>query len=883
MDVISTHTNADFDTLSSMVAASRLYPGARLVFPGSMEKGLRDAMETIKTMDRPCAVSRLKEIDMAEVTRLILVDIRHPSRIGPFSEIVGREDVEVHLYDHHRRSKDDITGTVDVYEKYGSTTTILVHILKKKSIDPTPAEATVMMAGIYEDTGYLTYATTTVKDFEAASFLLERGADLPAVAELLKKEITRSEVEALSELLKSETVYTIGGVEVTIAEARGGMYKGDVATLAHRLREIESIKCLFLLAEMGDRIQVVARSSIKRLDAGKVAKKLGGGGHHQAASATIKGATIIEAKEQVIAALKETVVPERTARDVMSSPAIVVDRVTPIKEALELMRRYNINALPVEDGGIGAGVITRQVASKAFYHGLAAEATGDYMTTEVKWVTPDTSVDEIREMVIALGQRILPVITGTSTNGGAVAGVITRTDILKLLQDELQVRPASGKKRKSLKSLMHERLPRWVLKVLTDAGETAEELGCGAYVVGGFVRDLLMRRENFDIDLVIERGGEGGGEADGVRFAEVFAKRHGLRVRTHKRFKTAVLIYPDGFKVDVATARLEYYQRPGALPTVELSSLKLDLFRRDFTINTLAMVIRPEKFGTLIDYFGGQRDIKEKTIRVLHNLSFVEDPTRALRAVRFRERFGFKMGPHTLNLIKKTVKAEKLTKLPGSRLREELVNILKEDHVTATISSLSELGLLPLIHPSLKWTGESERLFEAAREAVAWHRLLYSGEKTEEWLTLFLALTDPLSGEELAAMTKRLAVSGKGRLRVLSQRTEAIRALGLIKSGEAERGSHLYSLLDPLPLETTLYLMAKARGETTREAISTYITKLRSLKTILKGKDLLQMGIDEGPRIGETLEMIFKMKLDGVVATKEDEIEAAGKMAASHR
>ena len=184
-------------------------------------------------------------------------------------------------------------------------------------------------------------------------------------------------------------------------------------------------------------------------------------------------------------------------------------------------------------------------------------------------------------------------------------------------------------------------------------------MGFHAHLVGGFVRDLLLRIDNFDIDIVIE--------GDGIRFAKELARRFGARTRVHKEFGTAKVLFPGGFKVDVASARLEYYRAPAALPIVEHSSLKLDLYRRDFTINTLAISLNTNTFGELIDFFGAQRDIKEKSIRVLHSLSFVEDPTRVFRAVRFEQRFRFHIGKFTVNLIKNAVKMSFLAKIKGGQ------------------------------------------------------------------------------------------------------------------------------------------------------------------------------------------------------------------------
>ncbi|MDP2689053.1 MAG: CBS domain-containing protein, partial [Deltaproteobacteria bacterium] len=526
MEVITSHTNADFDTFASMVAAKKLYPKARLVFSGSLEKGLRAALPSI---DLPYAFEKAKDIDLGAIERLIVVDVRHPARMGPFAEVAKRPGVDIHIYDHHPPSDGDLRGSVEVIRPYGSSTTVLTHIIKKKKIELTAQEATVLMAGIYEDTGSLSYPSTTPRDMEAAAFLLSRGADLNAVTNFLRKELTPEEISLLNDLLQSQTTYTIGGVEVVVTEGYLEKYTGDISVLAHKIRDIEGMACLFMLVDSEDRVHVVARSNTPALDAGKVAKALGGGGHPHAASATLKSVTLIEAKEKLIAALKKVIVPQKTASDIMSFPAITILPQTPLKTAVEVMRRYGINACPVAvDGGI-EGVITRQVADKGVYHGLGAAPVSDYMTTECEWVDAGTALDDIREKVIVHGQRLLPVL-----KDGKVAGVITRTDFMKLLQEEFRETVKGRARTRSLGKLMKERLPAWAMEILKDAGKVADKHGFKAYAVGGFVRDLILRRENLDIDLVIVGG-------DGIVFAEDFARKRDLRVRAHRRFKTAVL------------------------------------------------------------------------------------------------------------------------------------------------------------------------------------------------------------------------------------------------------------------------------------------------------------------------------------------------------
>lgn len=858
MDVITAHTGADFDTLGAMVAAKKLYPAARVAFPGSMEKELEAAL---KTLVLPFKIERAVDIEVTKITRLIIVDTRSPSRIGRFSEIIDKKDLEVHTYDHHPDQNGDIPASNGVVLPYGSTTTILTLILKEKKITLSPEEATIMMAGIYEDTGSLSYGSTRVEDFDAARYLLAEGAVLSEVTKLLSHDITAGEVAALGDLIESETTYSIGGVEVTVAEVSVEDYSGEVSELARRLIKIERMPCLILLAQSTDRVHYVIRSDCKEVNAGLIAKRLGGGGHPEAASATVKGLTLIQAREKVLNHLKEEIVPKVMSSDIMSTPPITIGAKTTLKEASLKMLRFNINALPVTSGGKLKGVITRQIVDKAVGHGLGTALAIDYLSSDLLTIEVSTSIDEVRRMIPELGQRLLPVM-----DKGRLAGVITRTDLIKILRSELsETHTDKIKKKRVVTSLMRQQLPEWAFTILKGAGAIAAELGCEAYAVGGFVRDLLMRRENLDIDIVIE--------GDGIGFAKKFAESLNGKIKIHDRFKTAVIICPDGYKIDVATARLEYYEKPGALPTVELSSLKLDLYRRDFTINTLAVCLNPGSFGKILDFFNAQRDIKEHTLRILHNLSFVEDPTRAMRAVRFSERFGFTIAPHTENLLKNSVKLELLKRSSSPRIREELKNILKEDRALHAIGRLKNYKLLPLIDSNIKWDEKAERLFENARKSVAWYELLYRDEKIDPWLVLMLALTDNLKKLELAAFTKRLRIDNKKTRDIIESRAVAIRALHSISAEQLPTTSQVFLLLSPLPLELILYIIAKTEKPAVKKTISKYITELRGLRPRLKGKDLLKCGVKEGPRIGQILDKLLYAVIDGKVTSKNEEKE----------
>ncbi|MDH4227669.1 MAG: CBS domain-containing protein [Deltaproteobacteria bacterium] len=861
MDLVTTHTNADFDTLASMIAARRLYPGAILSFPGTLERGLKEAITALKLEN---AFTPAESVDDRKVTRLVLVDISRSSRIGRFKELLGKEKVEVHVYDHHPKRDSDIKATKEVFKDYGSTTTILALMLKEKNIAISENEATAMMAGIYEDTGGLTFISVRPEDFEAAAWLLKSGADIKTASSIIKRELTPKEASALSELIKNSARYSYGSTGVILASVSSDSGDIDAALLAHRLMDIEKPGALIVLAETPGRVHAVIRSSTPGFDASKAAKMLGGGGHPEAAFASIKDKTITEAREMATAAIEKCAAENTRARDIMSAPAITVEAGESIEKASALMTRYNVNALPVVEKGRLTGVITRQIADKSAHHGLKNAPVSEFMTIDAVFVNAGAHASEIRERSLGRDQRILPVI-----DNGKVAGVITRTDLIKLLHKEGYGNDTAARERNAA-SLVKESLPDWATRLLSTAGEVAAKEGFYAYAVGGFVRDLILRRKNLDIDLVVE--------GDGIKFSNALAKElGGAKVTTHERFKTAVIELESGFKLDIATARLEYYEKPGALPTVEHSSLKLDLYRRDFTINTLALALSPGEFGSLIDFFGAETDLRDGVIRVMHNLSFIEDPTRAMRAIRFSERFGFQIAANTLRLLKNSVRQGVLTKTSGSRVMDEIINALEEDRSLEIIRRFSELGILRLIHTSMDWNERMEKLFQRSIEAATWHKLLYRGEKTEPWLTLFLALTDTIKQEALVKLAQRLSLGGRQRIEILKKRNAALKALKAVEAAKKTglKASRVYKILKPLKTELVLYIMARTEDEAVRRAISGHITAMDSARPRLGGQELKKLGVKEGPAMGRLLTELLYKNLDGELKNTEDEVEFA--------
>ena len=871
MDVITTHTNADFDSLASMLAAKKIYPGAVLVFPGSQERSLREFFihSTLYALE----VERMKNIDLASVGTLILVDTRQKSRIGRFSEIVEKPGVEIHIYDHHPSSPDDVRGSLEVVGDTGANVTLLLRILEEKRMDISPDEATVMMLGIYEDTGNLTFPSVREDDFRAAAYLIRKGANLNILSNVITREMTAEQVFLLNDLIKSATRYNIQGAEIVIAQASTEHYVGDIAVLVHKMMEIENLNVLFVLVLMENRVYLIGRSRLEEVNVAEVAGEFGGGGHPTAASSTVKGMTLIETRERLMKALKELVRPKKVARDIMIVPVKTIGPDRNLEEAGEMLGRYDLHVLPVVDGGKVVGLISKRVVERAIHHGLIGSPVREYMATEFAVVSPDTPFSRIQELIIGQNQRFLPVV-----EGDRLTGTISVGDLMRSLKEEL-AQSTQGQtsldgqplyaRKKVISKLMKERFSEGMQSLLGELGKVGDDLGYSVYGVGGFVRDLLMGIENFDLDIVVE--------GDAIVFAEEFEKRHACRIRTHKKFGTAILLFPDGMKVDVATARLEVYEAPGALPTVEKGPIKKDLYRRDFTINTLAVQLNPGAFGELIDFFGGVRDIKEKVVRVLHNLSFVEDPTRVFRAIRFEQRLDFQISKHTQNLMRSVVKAGFMERLSGGRVLAELLLVLQEDNAALALKRMEDFDLLRFLHPHLKFDEEMEDLFERIHHAISWFDLLFLEERYDRWLIRFYGLVDGLKEEGIEEICERLSMNDKMRKRVVEGKRRADQALlrifSWVSGGSQPKRSEIYAILAPLSTETKLFMMAKTTQVATRRYISLYFTQLRDTKPLLKGADLIRMGLKPGPSIKKTLADLLRARLDEQVVSPQDEME----------
>lgn len=401
----------------------------------------------------------------------------------------------------------------------------------------------------------------------------------------------------------------------------------------------------------------------------------------------------------------------------------------------------------------------------------------------------------------------------------------------------------------NLSARLEEYLPAQFQQLVKLAQEKADRQGQQLYLVGGLVRDLLLGRPNFDFDLVVE--------GDAVKLAEELAKATQAKLTTHRRFGTAKLSYKD-FSIDIATARREAYAKPGALPTVEPGTITDDLFRRDFSINAMAICISQERYGEIIDPYNGKHDLDHHLIRVLHKQSFIDDATRILRALRYEQRLGFQLEPHTAQLLQRDILM--LDTISSERIWYDLNMILKEEAPEQILKRAHQLGVLQRLHPSLKGNGWLATKFEQARQ------LSKKSPPVPLYLSLLIySLTETENEQFLSRINppKKLA-------QILRNTLQVKKCLPDLTKPSLKPSKIYYLLHDYLPAAIQANALA-SDSPVVRRHLELFLHKLRYIKPLLDGNDLKAIGIPPGPQLGAILKVLHEAKLNGKVRTRKDE------------
>jgi tRNA nucleotidyltransferase (CCA-adding enzyme) len=871
--LIVTHEQADFDAVAALLAAKLLHEQAVAVLPRRVNRNVR-AFLTLYRDQMPYV--EFRDLPDREISRVTLVDRQSlPSLKGLSGE------TQVQVIDHHKTDSGLDPDWTSHIESVGATTTLLIEGLEEAGREPTPVEATMLLLGIYEDTGSLLYKGTTARDVRACAWLLEHAASLSIAANYLDHPLSNGQRDLYERLLESAETLEIHGFTVVIAAERAPDLVDEISSLAHKLRDVFDPSGLFVLVELDGNVQMVARSNTDGLDVGKVAEYFGGGGHSRAAAALIRDRGLQPVRDELVQLLSETIHPKLTVGEIMSRGPQLLDPRDTVGAAAERMRRFGHEGYPVVEGGNVVGLLSRRDVDRAMAHGMGRRPVTAVMDAGDLVVHPSDSIDHLQRVMVEYDWGQVPVV---DPELGEIIGIVTRTDLLKTLVPQ-ELKPAAP----NLGERLERALPPVRKTLLKLVAQAAEERGDALFIVGGFVRDLLLGEASVDFDLVVE--------GDAIGLARTLARRYGGKVSSHRRFGTAkwtlandhpqlieaLNVEPPAIHdlpatLDFVSARTEFYTHPTALPSVRSGSIKLDLHRRDFTINTLALRLDGRHYGQLLDHWGGGQDLEQGIIRVLHSLSFIDDPTRALRAVRLEQRLGFEIEARTLELLRQALPL--LDRVSGERIRGELELIFAEPRFGAIMMRLRELGLLDAIHPGLDWDEATEITVQQALsfEIPEEWKLSEEPARMQRVYTLwFLPLGQDVAGE----LCRRLSLPSATREIVLGTH-HLISELRTVDPGAPP--SQWVRVLEAVS-EGTLAVaglaMAPEAGE--RQAIDAFLSKWRFIFPHVDGNTLREMGLPPGPAYKDILWSLRAAILDGHIQSPEEEHRMALELAARAR
>jgi tRNA nucleotidyltransferase (CCA-adding enzyme) len=820
--VIVLQEGADLDALSSALGVQKLYGDALLLAPRYLSRKAGRVFKAFRHL------FRITE-ELPPEFILVLVDTRY------VPEGLERDRIKGFVvYDHHPSGEvEEFSGRV---EKVGATTTLVVEEIKERGLRLSPEEATLLILGIYEDTGNFTYEGTTPRDLEAASWLLGMGADLRTLRKFLSESYTRDQIEAVRRILSSlEKVY-LGDKEVVIATAVLEKYEPDINSLLYEIKDLKEAEAFFVVIEAEGKTYVFGRSQDESIDVGEILSHFGGGGHKEAGALKIENLPAQRIKNLIVSFLRSRGRVRVRVRDIMTSPPFVVESGVSVREALRLLTERGFASAPVvERDGSLVGVVSKKALLKAVRY-LPREPVESFALRDVRTLKPEDPVWEAEEILTRFGQTLIPVV-----EEGRVVGVVTRFDLLRKLREDLGDSKAFRRR---------VSLPEGLEDLARRVGEEARDLGYKVYLVGGVVRDLLMGREVKDVDFVVE--------GNALEVARRVAERFGVDLHPFPEFGTAHLKV-DRYKLEFATARRETYPKPGSYPRVEVASLKEDLLRRDFTINAMAVSCDPEEFGTLIDFFGGLRDLKEGLVRVLHPLSFIEDPVRVLRALRFAGRFGFRLSKSTQKLLQQAVELGLLKEAPRGRVMNELRRALTEDRLLDILKLYRKYGILEQVVEGFSWTEDTERRLLELSKVIHWHSLQFPGETLDYGWVFLMVILERVGRERALKFLEDISAPSWVR--------ESMKGVFNLKKVLAElerasRNSEIYTVLKGLHPSLLLLLMTH---ESVRDKVRLYMEKLRKVKVPpQKVEELKRRGLS-GRDLGREIERIRLSIMDSLV------------------
>lgn len=857
MDIIVSHQLTDLDGLGAMVAANKLYPDAKAVFVGRLHRTVKDFLVLYKD---ELETYTLDEVNIDEVERVIMVDTYKKEMTGDLYQMLDWDKCQVVVYDHHPHEKEDWI-TLDMSQDLGSATTILVNRIVAEDLKLNPFEATVCALAIYADTGNLTHLNTTPSDARALAYLLEADANLKVISDFIKQPLNRKQEQLLEELIKNREDLHIDGINISLFPIIYDKYVTGINRVTEQIKRLYHLDNLFIIFLNKNKAQIIGRSSDEAVDVGKICSILGGGGHSGAAAARIQGLSLEKVKKELLEVIQKNVQPLIRIKEIMTSPVRTISPDTSIEKVEELMKKYGHNGFVVMEDGLIKGIFSRGDLSKVKGHNLMHAPVKAYMTKDPVSIDPTAPVSKARDLMVKFAVGRLPV-----KQKDRLLGIVTRSDLLsayyggEIPYKHKHIYGSSmveiSRNERDISHIL-EKLPVNTFNFLKKAGEVADKNRVRAFLIGGLPRDLLLNEENRDLDIVID------GALDS--YVSELATEFDGEWTYNSQFRTGSIILPAGLKIDLAATRKEIYQYTGALPEVEASDILEDLFRRDYTVNVLAVKLNSNEWGLLLDYFNGERDLKAGLLRILHRFSFLDDPTRIIRGIRLAVKLDFSFEEETSSLLKEAITTADFSRLSVERVFNELELLFQNKITLALFQYIKKYSIFKLLN--IKLEIKDDYLNQARNLEVYLEEFAEKNYNIEEWILRMAIFTEEL--DEKVIDNWNIRSSWKNILLAFSKYKEL-----LVDLGKNLEPFQIVNILVPLSNGEVIILLLKAKGRA-KENIYKYLVSLQKVEISINGNDLKKLGLKPGPVIKEILADIYKARLEGDIKTRPEQLAYA--------
>ena len=855
MDLIISHENTDIDGLAGMIAASKLYTDSKVVVSENMTTLAQRFLALYKD---EFEISRYDEIDYSQIERVIVIDTHEYDRLGKLIDLIDWDQVEVIVYDHHPHQNLDWID-IDLSENVGSATSIIVNRLKRENIKLNRPEATLFALGISADTGNFMHLNTESEDLIAFAYLLDMGANKKAINEYLLETLDKNQKRVFELLIKHRKDIKIKDKDITLFTLKYPRYVTGLNNVVEKIKLLYQLSVVFVLVEMEGKVIIIGRSSDENVNLEEIFSELGGGGHSGAGSVSLK--TDLEiARNKLETAIRDKIKIAVKVKEVMHKP-VKVHESTKLINVKDKMKEQNITGVLVADDQkeVKGIFTTRDLRRLNDEDELYRVPVKGYMTKKLFFIQPEDTIHKAQEKMVKKDIGRLPV----QNKEGQVIGIITRRDILNQYYEEETENQNQNRYVSSLVSITPEKLkiaekldglPNEIRKIFKNIGKIAQDKDSRVFLVGGMVRDLLLNKENKDFDFVVD------GDIEGL--IKKVADKYEVKYKYNENFQTGSMVIDNQYDLDFAVSRNELYTHPGALPKVKKADIFDDLFRRDFTINALAIALHPAEYGYLYDFFKARQDVENKLLKVLHRFSFLDDPTRIIRGIRLVLQLNLEIEGETKALMQEAIRLSRFSDVTFPRIYKELRFLFEENPGAKFIELLREIPFLRLLYDDYKIPVNIENKWERAERYLAYFR--NNNYNIKKWPVYFSLILKDIP----RSIIERWSLNLKAKNIILFKPENYDVDEIINSSGRVD----LYNRLKDFTNEELVLMLAEYESEKLEEKIFFYLENISDIDILIDGNDLIELGFREGPIISKALKLIKRQVLKGNLQTREKQI-----------